>query len=117
MCENNIEIRKALEEKLAVIGWSLKNHGCDTYRIYNNNNECTAFEYWSGEIRLEDKQEVFGHSFGGTLCLILKNCNIEVMDTAGRNAFVSIKSKKEKDKVTSIFLSFYKRETKEQRDE
>lgn len=34
--------RTQIEEYLAVIGWSLRHHGCEHYFFYNHKNQCTG---------------------------------------------------------------------------
>ncbi len=115
MGECKKEIRLDLEKKLKVIGWKLRNCGCEYYNIVNHKEEGTAFMYRSGEIRLDGNDDTFGGRHNGALIINLSKCDIEVHDGhGGPNIFIV--GKEGDSKKPSIFLSFYNFDNKESGD-
>ena len=47
--------RQQIEEYLAVIGWSLHNHGCDTYYFYNYKKKVTSLKLLHDHLEIEAK--------------------------------------------------------------
>lgn len=93
-----IDKRLELEKHLESIGWSMRDMGCNIYRIYNHKDEATAFEVTNNRIQI-DREGVFGTGYyGGTLHFLLEACTFKVGKDG--NA-ISIKANEE------CFLSFY----------
>jgi hypothetical protein len=39
--------RKTFKEYLGLIGWTIRYHSANTWRIYNHHNQCTDFQFTS----------------------------------------------------------------------
>jgi hypothetical protein len=116
--------RASLEEFLEMIGWSIRFHGANTWRIYSHKRKCTVFQFSSEkpdepiyELRTSGYQisssnyhRPFGKGIrygdGGIVVFLLSHCKMIAIGRQAKADCISI-SADTADGKNMVFVSFY----------
>lgn len=113
--------RKRLRECLELVGWSIRPHGADSWRLYNPEGKISAFAFYSDynnensqvyDIKVDEflSMKPFGKTkesyvHYGLLSFSLKDCVLKVQSLSkdGEYTYVGIAPKKAKN---AAYISF-----------
>lgn len=73
--------KEKIEEYLAIIGWSLKHHGCDSWYFYNHSKKRTNMCLWfpSSDSRIEIETTSRTYKGHPKIYFYMKECVMELL--------------------------------------